>query len=72
MTIAVLQLEIRFPEPQSLKEKRMILKSLLRRMRNRFNVAVAEIEGKDLWQRRHLAIASVSREIGRAWRRERV
>ena len=40
----------------------MILKSLLRRMRNRFNVAVAEIEGMDLWQRSLLAIASVSRE----------
>ena len=45
MLIGTLELALRFPEPQSLKEKRMILKSLVVRLRNRFNVSVAEIVG---------------------------
>lgn len=62
MTIGVLQLELYFPQPQSLKEKRMLLKSLLTRMRSQFNVAVAEIDGMDLWQRTTLAVASVAKD----------
>lgn len=62
MKVGLLQVEIRFPEPQSLKEKRMLLKSLTSRIRNQFNVSVAEIDGMDVWQRSVLAIASVARE----------
>ena len=62
MIIGALELELRFSEPQSLKEKRMILKSLVTRIRNQFNVAIAEIDGMDLWQTSSLAIAAVGRE----------
>ena len=66
MTVGLLQVEIRFPEPQSLKEKRMLLKSLTSRIRNQFNVSVAEIDGMDVWQRSILAISAAARESRQA------
>lgn len=57
-----MQLELYFSEPQSLKEKRMLLKSVMTRIRNRFNVTASEIDGMDLWQKSVVAIASVARE----------
>ena len=62
MTIGLLQVELRFPEPQSLKEKRMLLKSIVVRLRQRFNIAVSEIDGMDLWQKSVLAVTSVAKE----------
>ena len=66
MIIGVLQLELHFLSPQSLKEKRVLLKSLIDRIKNKFNVAVAEIDGMDLWQSSTLAIAAVAGEKKRA------
>ncbi|MBI4395331.1 MAG: DUF503 domain-containing protein [Candidatus Omnitrophica bacterium] len=65
MLIGTLQLELRFFNPQSLKEKRVLLKSLTDRLRKQFNVAVAELDGMDLWQTSTLAVASVSSETKR-------
>lgn len=55
-------MELYFPEPQSLKEKRSVLQSLTNRLRKKFNVAVAEIDGMDLWQSSVLGIAAVGNE----------
>lgn len=44
---------------QSLKDKRSVLKSLLARLR-KLNVAVAEVEHQDLWQRAGIAAATVA------------
>ena len=55
-------MELHFPRPQSLKEKRMILKSLVTRMRKNFNISVAEIDGMDLWQSSVLVVAAVGGE----------
>ena len=65
MVIGILQLEIHFFNPQSLKEKRMLLKSLVSRMKNKFNISIAEIDGMDLWQKTALAIAVVGSESRR-------
>ncbi len=62
MIIGTLELNLRFPGPQSLKEKRMILKSLVTRIKNQFNIAIAEVDGMDLWQSSTLAVAAVGRE----------
>ena len=59
MVIGVLQLVLRLPEAQSLKEKRWTLKSLVTRMRSRFNVSVAEVDGQDQWQISTVAIVHV-------------
>ena len=65
MIIGTLQLELRFFNPQSLKEKRTLLKSLVSRIRKQFNVAIAEIDGMDLWQTATVAIAAVGGETKR-------
>lgn len=65
-TIGVLTLEMRFENSHSLKEKRHVVQSLKQRLRNKFNVAVAEIDYQDLWQRSALAVVTVSSNHGNA------
>lgn len=60
MVIGLLTLELHFPGARSLKDKRQALRSLETKLRNRFNVAVAEVEHQDLWQRARLAVVSVN------------
>ena len=60
MPIAILTLELRMETAHSLKDKRQVLRSLKDRLRAKFNVAVAELEPADLWQRATLGVVSVS------------
>lgn len=48
--IANLTVSVHIPAAQSLKEKRMILRSLKDRVRKKFNVSIAELDGQDKWQ----------------------
>lgn len=59
-SIGVISLELRLDEAHSLKDKRHVIKSLKDRLRVKFNVAVAEIDYQDLWQRGLLAAVTVS------------
>ena len=59
-TIGVLTLEIVLQNSHSLKDKRHVVKSLKDRLRAKFNVAVAEIDYQDLWQRAVVAAVTVS------------
>ena len=58
--IGVLTLELRLESSHSLKEKRHVVQSLKDRLRHKFNVAVAEIDHQDLWQRSTIAAVTVS------------
>ena len=58
--IGVLTLELRLDNSHSLKEKRHVVESLKTRLRNKFNVSVAEIDHQDLWQRSVVAAVTVS------------
>ena len=58
--IGVLTLEIRVENSHSLKDKRHVVKSLKDRLRHKFNVAVAEIDYQDLWQRALIAAVTVA------------
>jgi uncharacterized protein YlxP (DUF503 family) len=60
MAIAYLMLELRIEGAHSLKDKRQVVRSLKDRLRNSFNVSVAEIEPNDLWQRATLGVVSIS------------
>ncbi len=60
MFIGLLTLDLHFPGARSLKDKRQALRSLESRIRNRFNVSVAEVEHQDLWQRARLAVVTVN------------
>jgi uncharacterized protein len=63
-TVGVLTLELRLENSHSLKDKRQVVKSLKDRLRNKFNVAVAEIDCQDLWQRTTVAAVTVSPDHG--------
>ena len=58
--IGLLTVELHFPEAQSLKMKRMVVKSIKDRLRRKFNVSIAETGYLDLWQRSELVVVSVS------------
>jgi uncharacterized protein YlxP (DUF503 family) len=58
--IGVLTLELRLENSHSLKDKRHVVQSLKDRLRHKFNVAVAEIDYQDLWQRAAIAAVTVS------------
>lgn len=60
MIVGVCTIELRLPETRSLKGKRQILKSITTRVKNNFNVAIAEVDYHDKWQRALLGIAVVS------------
>jgi uncharacterized protein YlxP (DUF503 family) len=65
-TIGVLTLEMRLEDSHSLKDKRHVVKSLKDRLRAKFNVAVAEIDCQDVWQRAVVAVVTVSGDHGYA------
>jgi uncharacterized protein YlxP (DUF503 family) len=60
MVIGLLTLELHFPGAQSLKDKRQALRRLEARIKERYNVSVAEVEHQDLWQRARLAVVTVN------------
>jgi len=60
--LAVLTLEVHIEHSHSLKDKRHVVKGLKDRLRSRFNVAVAEIDGMDSWQRSVIAAVTVSND----------
>lgn len=62
MVIGFLQAEMSIPAAQSLKEKRMVLRSLKDRALNKMNVSVAEVDKQDLWQAAVLAFVTVAAE----------
>lgn len=57
--VAILVLEIHIPGKTSLKAKRQVTKSLIQRLRNKYNISVAETGSQDLWQKSELGIAAV-------------
>lgn len=64
MPIGLLTLEIYIPEAHSLKDKRQVLRSLKDRLRGKFNVAVAELEGEGSWQRSVVGVVSLANNAG--------
>ena len=62
MHVGVCRVNMRLPENQDLKGKRQVSRSLSSRVHSKFNVAVAEIEDHELWQRLTLGISCVSND----------
>src|SRR5258706_12191024 len=62
MPVGLLTLELHIAEAQSLKDKRQVLRSLKDRLRAHFNVAVAEMDFEDTWQRTVVGVLTVSNE----------
>lgn len=64
MRVGVVTLHLHLPGCRSLKEKRRRLKPLLHRLRQEFNLAVAEVGAQDAWQSAWVACATVSSDGG--------
>jgi uncharacterized protein YlxP (DUF503 family) len=64
--VAVLAVELHFPEAGSLKGKRKYVKSAKAQLQNRFGASVAEVGHHELWQRCALTAAFVARDAGEA------
>jgi len=59
MVLGLCRIELYLPDRHSLKEKRSVVKSLKDRLRQQFNVSVAEVDAHEYWQRAVLAAACV-------------
>ena len=62
MPVGLLTLELHIPDAQSLKDKRQVLRSLKDKLRRQFNVAVAELDHQDVWQRSVVGVVTLSNE----------
>ena len=72
MIVGLCTVELFIPDSHSLKDKRQVLQSLKNRLREKFNLSVAEVDGQDLWQKAVLGLACVANEgryVNQVWTR---
>jgi len=62
VNVGICKIKLRLPDNLSLKGKRQVVKSVTARLKNKFNVSVAEVEDNDLWQLATLGICFVSND----------
>ncbi|OPZ23576.1 MAG: hypothetical protein BWZ02_03167 [Lentisphaerae bacterium ADurb.BinA184] len=62
MIVGILTLELDIPQAYSLKDKRMVLNRVRDRLRQKFNVAVAEVGENDVWNAATVGVVTVSNE----------
>jgi len=62
MNVGVARISLRIPENMDLKGKRMVVKSILGRVKSRFEVAVAEVDDNDSWQLATIGICCISND----------
>ncbi|GAB6157077.1 DUF503 domain-containing protein [Desulfotomaculum varum] len=64
MIVGLLTVELHIGGAVTLKDKRRVIKSIIERVRSRYNVSIAEVADQDLWQRATLGVAAVSNSSG--------
>ena len=62
MVVGLCTIELFIPGSLSLKDKRQVIHGIKDRLRGKFNLSVAEVDGQDLWQKAILGMACVSNE----------
>jgi uncharacterized protein YlxP (DUF503 family) len=62
VNVGIAKVKLRLPDNLSLKGKRQVVKSLTARLKNKFNISVAEVEDNDLWQLATIGISFVSND----------
>lgn len=62
MAIGYCQIDLHIPDSHSLKDKRSIVRSIVARVSQQFNVSIAELDHQDVWQAASLGVACVSNE----------
>lgn len=68
MFIGICTIRLRLRDNHSLKGKRRVVKTITERVKNKFNVSIAEVDHQDLWQRAELGVAIVTNDKGHAHR----
>ena len=66
--VGIYSFELFLPESHSLKEKRMVLKSVKSQLQNRVGCSIAEVDHHDVWQRARLTLSCTAREAAEAAR----
>ena len=66
MVVGVCTVELFISGSQSLKDKRQVIHGLRDRLRGKFNLSVAEVDGQDFWQKAVIGMACVSNESSHA------
>lgn len=66
MLIATVKIKIHLPWVHSLKEKRMVVKSLIAKLGNKFNVSVAEVDEQDIHQIAVIGVAGLAGDAAMA------
>jgi len=64
MYVGICTLHLRLLNNHSLKEKRRVVKSIKDRVKNKFNVSIAEVDKLDKWQYATIGVAYVSNSAG--------
>ncbi len=59
MIVGICHLDVIIPENHSLKGKRQVIKRVIDRVKNRFNISIAEVGDNELWQRSQLGMSLV-------------
>lgn len=62
--VGIYSFELFLPESRSLKDKRMVVRSVKDRLAKRVGCSIAEVDHHDVWQRAGLTLACVAREVG--------
>ncbi|MBW1721112.1 MAG: DUF503 domain-containing protein [Deltaproteobacteria bacterium] len=62
MVIGILRVELFVHDNRSLKGKRKIVRSLIDKVKNKFNASIAEIGSNDMWQKIELGISTVGND----------
>ncbi len=60
--VGLLTVDLQIPECRSLKAKRKVVQSITKRLRQRFNVSVAEVDFQDKWQRCRIGVSMISND----------
>jgi uncharacterized protein YlxP (DUF503 family) len=66
--VGIYSFELYLPQSHSLKEKRMVVKSVKANLQNRVGCSIAEVDHHDVWQRARLTLSCTAREAGEAAR----
>ena len=66
--VGIYSFELFLPESHSLKEKRMVVKSVKAHLQNRVGCSIAEVDHHDVWQRVRITLSCTAREAGEAAR----
>ena len=62
MVVGSLKVELFLPDNRSLKGKRKVVKSMVGKVKSRFNVSIAEVGSNDKWQKIELGISAVGND----------